>query len=54
MNDDRIAIARQDVLAIVANAMRAWFEGDQIDGDEVRAAIDRILKHMLDEDRGES
>jgi hypothetical protein len=54
MTDDYIAIARQDILQVVTNAMRAWFEGDEIDGDQVRAKIDRILKKMIAGDRGAS
>jgi hypothetical protein len=48
---DRIAEARQDILLTVTTAMRAWFEGDSIDGERVRAKVDQLLLQLLAEDR---
>jgi hypothetical protein len=50
-DDTRIACIRQDILAIVTRAMRAWFEGDEINAGAVHAAIDRILREALAEER---
>jgi hypothetical protein len=48
----RIAIARQDILHVCADAVRAWFYGGEIDAANLRAKIDAILAQLIAEELG--
>jgi hypothetical protein len=48
----RIAVTRQDILHVCADAIRTWFYTGEIDAADLRAKVDAILAQFIAEELG--